>query len=46
MTLAQTIMENAHAELAMAIMSGNTDRELELRREIAEMQAQIEREAA
>lgn len=44
MTRAQIILENAEAELALAIMSGNTDRELELRRTIAEMQAQVEAE--
>lgn len=46
MSLAQTLLENAEAELALAIMSGNEARELELRRMIAETQAQIEREAA
>lgn len=42
MTLAQTIIENSRAELELAIMSGNEARELELRRTIAQMQAQIE----
>lgn len=44
MTRAQTILENARAELALAIMSGNEARELELRRLIAEMRAQVEAE--
>ena len=44
MTRAQIILENAHAELELAIMSGNESRELELRRTITEMQAQIEAE--
>lgn len=44
MTRAQTILENARAELALAIMSGNEARELELRHTIAEMQAQVEAE--
>lgn len=44
MTRAQTILENAKAELALAIMSGNEARELELRHTIAEMQAQVEAE--
>lgn len=44
MTRAQTILENSQAELMMAIMSGNEARELELRRTIAEMQAQVEAE--
>lgn len=46
MTRAQTILENARAELELAIMSGNEARELELRRLIAEMRAQVELEAA
>jgi hypothetical protein len=44
MTLDQIILDNARAELEMAIMSGNEARELELRRTIAEMQEQVERE--
>lgn len=44
-TLAQTKLENLNAELAMAIMSGNEVRELELRKLIAQMRAQVEREA-
>lgn len=44
MTLVQTILENAKAELALAIMSGNEARELELRNLIARMQAQVEAE--
>lgn len=44
MTLAQTILENSRAELELAILSGNEVRELELRRTIAEMQAQVEAE--
>lgn len=45
MTLAETILENAQAELELAIASGNLARELELRRTIAEMLERIEREA-
>lgn len=44
MSLDQTILENAKAELALAIMSGNEARELELRHTIAELRAQIEAE--
>lgn len=44
MSLAQTILENVQCELMMAIISGNEARELELRRTIAEMQAQVEAE--
>lgn len=44
MTRAQTILENARAELALAIMSGNEAREMELRHTIAEMQEQVEAE--
>lgn len=44
MTRAQTILENAKAELALAIMSGNEARELELRNLIARMRAQVEAE--
>lgn len=45
-TLAETKLENARAELELAILSGNTNRELELRNTIAEMLEQVELEAA
>lgn len=38
MTLAQTLLENARAELELAILSGNEERELELRRANTELQ--------
>lgn len=44
--LNQTILANLKSELALAIISGNEARELELRRLIAEMRAQVELEAA
>lgn len=44
MNLSQVKLDNARAELELAILSGNTDRELELRHTIAEMQAQVEAE--
>lgn len=44
-TLAEIKLENARAELELAIMSGNESRELELRQTIAEMMEQVEREA-
>ena len=38
MTLAEIKLENAQAELALAIISGNKDRELDLRERIAMLQ--------
>lgn len=46
MTLAQTVLENARAELELAILSGNESRELDLRATIAELQAKVDSEAA
>lgn len=46
MSLSQTLLENARAELELANMSGNEARELELRQMIVEMQAQVEAEHA
>lgn len=44
MILAQTILANLKSELELAVLYGNTDRELELRHTIAEMQEQVEAE--
>lgn len=46
MNITQIKLDNSRAELELAILSGNTERELELRRLIAEMRAQVELEAA